>query len=103
MQAHAPVDACGTRKVGFDHPPDLRKRLNVLCNSYGDIDPHTVIDALIELQEMETTRISVLGASGIERWKLYKRRGDTEDIRRERAWLQGEYRNLVGTASVLTG
>ena len=57
--------------------------------------PCSVIDALIELQEMETDRISALGASGIDPWKLYRKRGDSEEIEREKAWLQAEYRNLV--------
>ena len=83
------------KKAGFDHPPDLRKRLDVLCECYGGADPVDVIDALIELQEMEITRISVLGKSGIDPWKLYRKRGDDEEIRRENAWLQAEYRNLV--------
>ncbi len=83
------------KKVGSDHPLDLRKRLKVLCDSYGSVDPVSVIDALIELQEMETDRISALGASGIDPWKLYRKRGDSEEIEREKAWLQAEYRNLV--------
>ncbi len=83
------------KEVGFDHPPDLRKRLNVLCDSYGGVSTKTVIDALIDLQEMEITRISDLGKSGIDPWRLYSRRGDVEDIKLERAWLQAEYRNLV--------
>ena len=83
------------QEVGFDHPPDLRKRLNILCNSYGGIDSRSVVDALIELQETEITRISVLGKSGIEPWKLYKMRGDLEDARREKAWLESEYGNLM--------
>ena len=83
------------KKVGLDHPPDLRKRLNVLCDSYGGVSTKTVIDALIDLQVMETTRISVLGKSGIDPWRLYSRRGDVEDIRRERDWLQSEYGRIV--------
>ena len=83
------------KKVGFDHPLDLRKRLKVLCDSYGGITPKTVIDALFELQEMEITRISVLGGSEIEPWKLFRERGDIEDIKRERNWLQGEYGYLI--------
>ncbi len=83
------------QEVGFDHPPDLRKRLNVLCNSYGGIDTPSVIDALIELQETEIFRLNSLGESGMEPWNLYLKRGDMETIKRERDWLKLEERNLV--------
>ena len=84
--------------------PGLKWRPGLIIR-HGDLGPWNtvwhdgdltgVVDALIELQEMEIDRISALGASGIDPWKLFGKRGDSEDIGREKAWLQAEYRNLV--------
>ena len=84
--------------------PGLKWRPGLIIR-HGDLGPWNtvwhdgdltgVVDALIELQEMEIDRISALGASGIDPWKLFRKRGDSEDIGREKAWLQAEYRNLV--------
>ena len=82
-------------KAGFEEPPVLRKRLNVLCETYGEFSPDAVIHALHDLQETEISRISTLGRPGIEPWSTYLRRGDLEVTTRERDWLRAEYRNLV--------
>lgn len=83
------------RKAGFEEPPALRKRLNVLCEAYGEFSPNDVVHALHDLQEMEISRISTLGRSGVEPWRTYLRRGDLEVTTRERDWLRIEYGNLV--------
>lgn len=82
-------------KAGFEEPPDLRKRLHVLCEAYGEFSPDAVIHALHGLQETEISRISTLGSSGVEPWRTYLRRGDLEITWRERDWLWTAYRNLV--------
>ncbi|MXY50527.1 MAG: phosphotransferase [Gemmatimonadetes bacterium] len=82
-------------KAGFEEPPELRKRLHVLCEAYGEFSPDGVIHALHDLQETEISRISTLGRSGVEPWSTCFRRGDLEVMSREIDWLRAENRNLV--------
>lgn len=82
-------------KAGFEDPPVLRNRLHVLCEAYGEFSPNSVIQALLDLQKTEISRISTLGRSGVEPWRTFFRRGDLEDTTRERDWLKMECRNLV--------
>ena len=38
-------------KAGFEEPPVLRKRLDVLCEAFGAYSPNGVVHALYDLQE----------------------------------------------------
>ena len=82
-------------KAGFGEPPELRKRLHVLCEAYGEISPEGVIHELHNLQETEISRIYKLGRSDVEPWSTYFRRGDLEVMTQGRDWLRTAYGNLV--------
>lgn len=83
------------RDCGFEEPPVLRDRLNVLCEAYGAFSPKNVMDALVDLQESEIARISNWGSNGVEPWSAFYRKGHLEVIKRERDWLKEVYRNLI--------
>ncbi len=83
------------RKAGFEEPPLLRDRLNILCEVYGSFSPDRVMHALLELQQLEISRISAMGRKGVEPWSTYYKRGDLDVIKRERDWLSKESGNLA--------
>lgn len=82
-------------ETGFDDAPELRDRLNILCEAYGGFGPERVLKALFDLQELEISRISDLGTREVEPWSTYYKRGDLDAIRRERDWLRIEIGSLL--------
>jgi hypothetical protein len=78
----------GWREAGFSTIQDLQPRLKMICHEYGDIDPATVLDAVLRLQEHERLRISDFGAANREPWATFLARGDDQEIEREQAWLR---------------
>jgi hypothetical protein len=73
------------RNVGG--PADLRHRLEVFCAAAGDYEPSAVLDAIVEVQELEHSRLSDLGHRGLEPWATFIARGELEWLAACRGWL----------------
>ena len=75
------------REEGFERPPDLRHRLQVVCEAYGRFSPREVLDTLDELHRTMRRRMLQLGGAGIEPWRTLLQRGDLLAGDRQRLWL----------------
>jgi len=84
------------RAEGFEHPPDLRHRLHVLCEAYGHFSPPEVLDALDGLNREMGQRLLRLGTAGIEPYCTLLQRGDPHAGEEQRLWLE---RNRTGLVS----
>ncbi len=78
----------GWREAGFATRPDFRHRLQVLCDEYGGVEPHEVLEALAQLQLLDLKRTSELGGAGVYPWSLFWDRGGMQLLQDEAAWLQ---------------
>ena len=83
------------REEGFARPPDVRHRLNVVCEAYGGFSPGEVVDALDGLHRLLSDRTRRLGAAEIEPWRTLLQRGDPLAADDQRAWLQRNRSRLV--------
>jgi hypothetical protein len=72
--------------AGFETVPDLRTRLQVLCNTCG-VTSVAVLDALLALQVREQQRIVSLGQRGLAPWTEFLARDDQHEINAEHLWL----------------
>ncbi len=79
----------GWQQAGFIEQPNLRKRLNVLCEAYGSFKVDDILYAAIEWLKEELCRIQELGGNNIEPWASFRRRGDAEEIVLDIDWLKG--------------
>ncbi len=86
----------GWQAAGFQTRPDLRSRLEALCNGYGRFSPAEVLDALMEVQAVARARTQTFGAAGRQPWATFLDRGDVDVYDQETAWLQ-EHRHHLGT------
>ena len=86
----------GVREAGFGSPPDLRHRLDVICEGYADFRPREVLDAVAEVQRIDLQRLREWGTVGIEPWAGFLPLGEVERIEADMAWLR-ENRTLVGS------
>ncbi len=77
------------REAGFAQRPNLRERLDTLCDAYG-ASPSAVLAVLPTLQTNEMQRTHDLAERGIEPWVSFAARGDIEKIAQERAWLAAQ-------------
>lgn len=75
------------REEGFERPPDLRHRLQVVCEAYGRFSPREVLDTLDELHRTMRRRMLQLGGAGIEPWRTLLQRGDLLAGDQQRLWL----------------
>jgi hypothetical protein len=73
-------------EAGFEHVPDVKERLRVMCAAYG-ASPRSVLQALQELQKKEAQRLLDL-CRGIEPWASFAARGDAEQLAAETLWLE---------------
>jgi hypothetical protein len=82
------------REAGFTRRPDLRTRLETLCEAYG-ASPIAVLDALNTLQTTEIERTRTLAERGIEPWASFAARGEVTKITAEKAWLTTIWEELL--------
>ena len=66
---------------------DLRRRLELFCATAGDYEPSAVLDAIVEVQALEYSRMNDLGQRGLEPWATFIARGELEWLAACRAWL----------------
>ena len=79
-------DADLQRAAGFTGGAPVRRRLDLLCETYG-ADPAHVLSALGRLQDRERARIEHWGRQGVEPWRTFLDRGDPAGIAEDQAWL----------------
>jgi hypothetical protein len=77
----------GIQLAGFTASPDLRHRLQVVCDGYGRYEPEEVIAGLVKLQELELDRVRRLGGQGVQPWAGFLARGNVAEFEGYRAWL----------------
>lgn len=76
------------RGVGFASPPSRAARLSLLCETYGDVRPDDVVEAVFELYERDRHRTASLGGQGKEPWTTFLRDGALDLIDGDEAWLR---------------
>ena len=76
------------REEGFERPPDLRHRLHVLCDAYGQFSPSEVLEAMDGLLREMCERTIRLGTAGIEPYRTLLQRGDPQAGQEQRLWLE---------------
>jgi hypothetical protein len=89
-------DQTRRRECGFSAEPDLRHRLNVLCEAYGT-EPEPVLNALHNLQVVERQRVIELGGQGVYPFTVFYERGDVEELGAETTKLAALRSALLGT------
>lgn len=77
----------GWRLAGFDHAPDLRHRLRLVCETYGDNTVSALLRALHNLCDLEIDRVDTLGVAGVTPWNLFRQRGRVDEYLSYRSWL----------------
>jgi hypothetical protein len=75
------------RPSGFDGEPPRSRRLALLCESYGDVDPKDVIDAVFAHHARDRERTVTWGTEGREPWATFLRHGDLDLIDADTVWL----------------
>jgi aminoglycoside phosphotransferase (APT) family kinase protein len=83
------------QEAGVAAPDQLRDRLAVLCDGYGDLAPAEVVRALQTLQRREHRRTARWGAAGREPWAAFLTRVPLSAWDDERAWLTDLVPTLV--------
>jgi hypothetical protein len=78
----------GWREAGFTQRPDFAKRLQVICEHYGDFTPEKVVRELGRLQEADLEITRRLGGGGVHPWNIFYDRGGEKIIRAENEWLK---------------
>ncbi len=78
----------GWQQAGFVEQPNLHQRLNVLCESYGDLRADDVLSVVFVWLEEELRRVRELGENNIEPWASFLHRGDAEEIASDIDWLK---------------
>lgn len=81
---HADAWACG---AGFAEPPARKRRLELLCQAYGDLEPADVVAAASRRIARERDRTVTLGAAGTEPWASFLGLGDLAKVEEDAAWL----------------
>ncbi len=75
-------------EAGFDSVVPRARRLQVLCERYGDdAEPADILNRVRLLHERELERILKWGSDGREPWATFLRRGDEIAIRGDLRWL----------------
>jgi hypothetical protein len=83
-----------TRPVGYDSPPNRRARLEAFSRGFG-ASPAALVHAALGAQAAEIERIARLGATGVEPWATFGRRGLEAQARLELQWLLANAGTLV--------
>jgi hypothetical protein len=73
------------REAGFARMPDLRARLETLCEAYG-ASSAAVLDTLTILQATEIGRTRTLAERGMEPWVSFAARGEIAKIATDMRW-----------------
>jgi hypothetical protein len=76
------------RQYGFTHGVDCRHRLGVVCAAYGGIEPAAVVDAAIDIIDVEREQTVELAARGLEPWKSFADNGNVEKFARQAEWIR---------------
>jgi hypothetical protein len=83
------------REAGFDEEPARSQRLNVLCRTYGALDPRVVIHAVFEHHMRDRERTITFGAEGREPWVRFLNDGLLDTIEADESWLRGHAEQLL--------
>ncbi|MBA3379349.1 MAG: aminoglycoside phosphotransferase family protein [Chloroflexia bacterium] len=76
------------RECGFPKRPDFRRRLEVLCEAYGGVEPDQVTGEVVRLQESAINEITTRAAEGRYPWTMFLENGEVERTRAELAWIR---------------
>lgn len=76
------------RECGFPKQPDFRRRLEVLCEAYGGVEPDQVTGEIVRLQESAINEITTRAAEGRYPWTMFLENGEVERTRAELAWIR---------------
>jgi hypothetical protein len=90
LRSHEPP-----RPSGFDDEPPRSDRLALLCDSYGDVDPKDVIDAVFKHHARDRERTTTWGAEGREPWATFLREGALDLIEADSGWLRDHEATLA--------
>lgn len=77
----------GWKEAGFENRPDFKARLQTICK-VGNFHLKDLLEAVIDLQNLEMDRLMTLGAEGVFPWSIFYKRGDLLETRQEQAWLK---------------
>lgn len=77
----------GWQEAGFKVRPDFKARLLVICQ-ISSIHLEDLLQAVIDLQNLEMDRLLHFGRKGIFPWSIFYTRGDLLEIQQEQAWLK---------------
>lgn len=77
----------GAELAGFASPPDLNRRLLVLCEAYGSCQPGEVLDGVHEFVATEISRVQRLAELGQEPWVTLRANGKVAEFREYQHWL----------------
>jgi hypothetical protein len=80
---------------GFEAEPPRADRLALLCESYGDVDPTALIDAVFVHHARDRERTISWGAEGREPWATFLSHGDLELIEADVSWLRENAGELI--------
>ena len=64
----------GWVKAGFVQLPDLRHRVNVICEGYGGYSSEELLNELDQLQHKDLELTARLGGAGVHPWNLFYNR-----------------------------
>jgi hypothetical protein len=83
------------REAGFEDEPLRSKRLELLCRTYGALEPRDVIAAVFDHHVRDRERTITLGAEGREPWVRFLADGMLDVIDEDEAWLQDHAPELL--------
>ncbi|MEJ7901237.1 MAG: aminoglycoside phosphotransferase family protein, partial [Thermomicrobiales bacterium] len=75
-------------ECGFPERPDFRRRLEVLCGTYGGLEPDQVTSEIVRLQESAINEITTRAAEGRYPWTMFLGNGEVERARAEVDWIR---------------
>ena len=77
----------GWQQAGFERPPAIRRRIEVLCEGYGASSVFEVLDAVEAVQRIDRVRMLTLGPQGVEPYAKFLATGERENLDEQMAWL----------------
>jgi hypothetical protein len=81
-------DDDAVRLLGFDRPPDRRRRVRLFAEAYGLADPSGLVDLVIARQRLTIRHVRELADAGVERQRRWVREGYLAELVRRVRWSQ---------------
>ncbi|GAB5553492.1 MAG: hypothetical protein Sapg2KO_30830 [Saprospiraceae bacterium] len=84
----------GWQDAGFNERPDFKARLLVICQ-VSNIQLEDLLQAIINLQNLEMDRLLQLGSKGVFPWNIFYKRGDFMETQLEQIWLKAQMKKWL--------